>query len=170
MNNWSGVKTYYNVQSLEDIDMEQLGVKIGTRMLKECQYMVDNFSPDNGETTKIVEKQPDLTCEDLKNGDFYYVLERPDLGVKDTTYVTISNEMFLERMNNGKTYSLLNIEWKDNCEFDLIFKKSNDPIKKELSKPGDIYEYEILTNTDKSVFIKITWMNRTQQFELVKMD
>lgn len=73
-------------------------------------------------------------------------------------------------MKNGRTYALLHIKWKDNCEFDLTFKESNDPMKKEFSKSGDVYEYEILTNTSESVFLKTTWMDRSYQFELIKIN
>jgi len=138
-------------------------------MIKECQYVIDTFQPGIVGNEEKVTKQPDLKCDNLKNGDFYYLTKRTEDGIVDTTFVTISNDMFLERMKNGRTYSLLNIKWQDNCKFDLIFKESNDPMKKEISKPGDVYKYEILTNGNKSLFLKTTWMDRSYQFELIKI-
>lgn len=169
INNLKEIKKFYKTDTLEDIDFEQIGNKIGVKMVKECPYVLDNFPSGVVGDQEKVDKQPDLNCEDLKKGDFYYLTERPIDGIKDTTFVTISNDMFLERMRAGKTYSLLNIKWKDNCEFDLIFNESNDPMKKEFSKTGDTYEYEILTNSSESVFLKTTWMNRSYQFELIKL-
>ena len=167
--NWKEIKEHYKAETMEDIDMEEVGNKIGAKMIKECPYVLDNFPSGVVGDDEKVDKQPDLNCEDLKKGDFYYLTERPESGIVDTTFVTISNDMFLERMKNGKTYSLLNIKWKENCEFDLVFKESNDPMKKEFSKNGDVYKYEILTNSSKSVFLKTTWMDRSYQFELIKI-
>lgn len=169
INNWKEIKEHYKADTMEDIDMEEVGNKIGAKMIKECPYVLDNFPSGVVGNEEKVNKQPDLNCKDLKKGDYYYLTERPEGGIVDTTFVTISNNMFLERMKSGKTYSLLNIKWKENCEFDLIFKESNDPMKKEFSKNGDVYEYEILTNSSESVFLKTTWMDRSYQFELIKI-
>lgn len=169
INNFNEIKEYYDAKTMDDLDMETIGNKIGAKMIKECSYVLDNFPTGIVGNDKKVTKQRDLNCDDLKNGDFYYLTERPDMGIVDTTFVTISKNMFIERMKNGRTYSLLDIKWKNNCEFDLIFKESNDPMKKEVSKPGDVYEYEILTNGIESFFLKVNWMNRNYQFELFKV-
>jgi hypothetical protein len=154
---------------MADLDMESIGNKIGAKMIKECPYVLDNFPTGIVGNEEKVTKQLNLNCDDLKNGDFYYLTRRPDIGIVDTTFVTISKNMFLERMKNGRTYSLLDIKWKDNCEFDLTFKESNDPMKKEVSSPGDVYQYEILTNGTESFYLKVNWMDRTYQFELFKI-
>ena len=169
INNFQEIKEYYQAEMIEEIDMEELGGKVAVKMIKECPYVLDNFPSGIVGNEKKMDRQSDLECDDLKKGDFYYLTKRPDSGIMDTTFVTISNDMFLERMKYGRTYSLLNITWKDNCEFELTFKESNDPVKKELSEPGDIYKYEILTNDNKSLFLKTTWMERSYQFELVKI-
>lgn len=72
-------------------------------------------------------------------------------------------------MRNGRTYSLLEIKWKNECKFELEFQESNDPLKKEISQPGDIYKYEILVNDENSIFLKTFWQKREYQFELVKI-
>ncbi len=169
VNNLEELKDYYNAQTMSDLNMEEIGNKIGAKMIKECDYVIDNFPTGMVGSQEPVTKQQNLNCEDLKNGDFYYLNKRPQTGVIDTTFVTISNNMFLERMKNGRTYSLLNIKWKEDCKFSLEFKESNDPMKKEVSSPGDIYEYEILTNGEKSFFLNVFWRERTHQFELFKL-
>ncbi len=167
--NLKDIKEHYNAETMDDINMEEIGNKIGAKMIKECPYVMENFPSGVVGNEEKVTKQPNLKCDDLKKGDFYYLTQRPEGGIVDTTFVTISNNMYLERMKNGRTYSLLDIKWKDNCEFDLTFKESNDPMKKELSKSGDVYEYEIFANGNKSLFLKTTWVNRSYQFELVKI-
>lgn len=169
ISNFKEIKEQYKTETIDDIDMEEVGNKVGVKIIKECPYVLDNFPSGVVSNQEKVDKQPDLKCDDLKNGDFYYLTKRPEVGILDTTFVTISNDMFLERMKKGRTYSLLNLKWKDNCEFDLTFKESNDPIKKEFSKPGDVYEYEILINGNESVFLKTTWMKKSYQFELIKI-
>ena len=169
INNFNEIKEHYNANTMADLDIETIGNKIGAKMIKECPYVLDNFPTGIVGNEKKVTKQPNLNCHDLKNGDFYYLTRRPDIGIVDTTFVTISKNMFLERMKNGRTYSLLDIKWKDNCEFDLTFKQSNDPMKKEVSSPGDVYQYEILTNGTESFYLKVNWMDRIYQFELFKI-
>ena len=164
------VKKYYNAKTINDVDMDDFGGKIGARMIKECEYVADNFPSGVVGSEKKVEKQENLDCKSLKKGNFYYLTGSPNSKVLDTTFVTVSNNMFLERMKNGRTYSLLNVNWKDNCKFDLIFKESNDPIKKTMSEPGEKYEYEILSNNEKSVFLKVLWGKTEHQFELFKID
>lgn len=170
VSNIAEIKKYYKSKTIDDLNMEEISNKIGTKLIKTCSYVINNFPSGIVGNEKKVTKQSDLNCNDLKNGNFYYLTERSDSGIIDTTFVTISNHMFLERMKNGRTYSLLDINWKNNCVFNLTFKESNDPMKKELSKPEDVYEYEILTNGDKSVFLKTTWMDKSYQFELIKID
>ncbi len=163
------LKEYYGVTSFREINTEELGNKVAAKLLKNCDYALEAFSNQQKQEDKIVTKQPNLTCEDLKSGDFYYLNGRSNTTIPDTTYVTISNNMFLERMNNGRTYSLLNLEWKGECKFKLIFKESNDPFKKELSKPGDTYLYEVMTNGPESIVVKVYWRKEEFQVELFKV-
>ncbi|TMU50991.1 hypothetical protein [Flagellimonas algicola] len=170
IDNLKDIKEHYNAKTMDDIDMEEIGNKVGAKIIKECPYVTETFPTDIVGNEEKIAKQPDLKCGDLQNGDFYYLTQRPETEAADTTFVTISNDMFLERMKNGRTYSLLNIKWKDDCKFDLIFRESNDPFKKELSSPGDVYEYEILTNGSESLYLQSTWKKRSFQFELIKIE
>lgn len=170
VNNLIELKKHYSVQTMADLDLEKMGYKIGAKLIKECDYAIDNFLSGNVDSTKEVPKQQNLNCDDLKNGDFYYVNKIPEMGIVDTTFVTISKDMYLERMNNGRTYSLLKIKWKDDCKFSLEFRESNDPWKKEISNPGDIYEHEIMTNGEKSFLLTLFWRGKSNQFELFKLD
>ena len=170
VSNFNEIKEYSNVESIEAIDFEEFGNKIGAKMLKTCPYMVNNFAANNSiKEDDNIEKEKDLKCNDLKNGDFYYLTPTSKEDIYDTTFVTISNDMYLERMKNGRTFSLLTIKWKKFCGFDLIFKESNDPIKKELSKPGDVYKYEVLTNNSQSIYLKTVWLKKSYQIEFVKI-
>ncbi|MBM1106951.1 hypothetical protein JQC67_12440 [Aurantibacter crassamenti] len=161
------LKEVYKVEAFSDIDTEDLGNKVGVRMLKNCDYAIGIFSNQEKEEQEKIVKQANLTCDDLKSGDFYYLTNKTNI-VPDTTHVTISKNMFLERMDNGRTYSLLVINWQDDCNFELEFKESNDPLKKELSTAGDKYKYEILANREKSIVLKVFWGEHEFQVEFFK--
>ncbi len=170
LTNFKKIKEFYKAETIEDINMDEIGAKIGARIVKNCQYIVSTFGTNETEVAEVVEKDPNLKCTDLKKGDFYYLSKMYNGQSQDTTFVTISNNMYLERMNNGRTFSLLSIEWKNDCAFELKFKESNDPMKKEFSEPGEIYKYEVLTNKGNSVFIKNTRKDKSYQFELIKIN
>lgn len=169
VNNLKDIKEYYKAKTLDEINMEEFGGKIGAKLIKECQYVLDNFNSGGLDDDQKVDKQSDLKCDDIKRGDFYYTQKNIDKGI-DTTYVTITDTMFLERMKNGKTFSLLDIKWTSNCEFTLTFNNSNDPFKKQMSKKGDIYQYEVLQNNANSVFLQFNWKGKEYQFEMVKIE
>jgi len=130
---------------------------------------MDSFTDDSYKIDKDVEPDATLDCSALKNGDFYYAFPNPVTKENDTTFVTIKDKMYLERMNKGKTYSLLDIQWLDDCQFKLIFKDSNDPYKKKLSKEGEIYNYQVMSSTPNSFTIKFYMEDQAYKFELFKM-
>ncbi|MEM6894773.1 MAG: hypothetical protein AAF554_13860 [Bacteroidota bacterium] len=166
--NMEEIKKHYQVASLNDIDAEALGSKVAAQLLKHCDYALKVLAKEEKQEKKTVTKQANLTCKDLRSGDFYYLNEISNQQVPDTTHVTISGNMFLERMKGGRTFSLLNIEWTDDCNFVLVFKESNDPLKEELSKPGDEYVYEVMTNGPESFVLKLFWKKEEFQIEVFK--
>lgn len=66
--------------------------------IKKLGFVLNTFPTGVVGNEKKASKQPDLKCDDLKNRDFYYLTERPQNGIVDTTLLTISNKIFLERM------------------------------------------------------------------------
>lgn len=169
INNYNDLKKYYKAETLDDIDLEDFGITIGAKVIKDCPYIIESLASEGSKYEVTQTKASNLNCDDLRKGEFYYLTERPETTVKDTTFVTITDTMFLERMNQGRTYSLLTIEWKEDCKFDLTYKESNDPFKKGFSSKGDVYKYDILTNGANSVFIRAFWMGQSMQFELFKL-
>jgi len=170
INNSNLIKEYYKVTDLSEINFDELFAKVGAKIIKQCEYVIENFPLGTVGSDKKIDKQIDLDCEDKLIGDYYYFTKRPDSAILDTTFVNISNDKFLEKMNFSNTYSLLRIIWKDNCKFDLEFQESDDLIKKEVSKPGDIYHYEVIAKLKNSVFLKLFWNNREYQLELIKKE
>jgi hypothetical protein len=170
LKNLDGVLKIYNIKKIDDFDANQFGLDIGVLLMKTCQYALEHLTPSEYKIEDDFVPKEDLNCTQLKRGDYFYVFPNQVTKGSDTTYVTIKDKMYLERMQNGRTYSMLDIKWINDCKFDLIFKDSNDEIKSRLSKPGDVYHYEVIETTPNSYIIKTTWMKQTFKFELVKLN
>lgn len=169
MSNLDGLYKHYNAKTIDEIDMDEAGGIIGAHLAKNCDYIIEVFTDEAGKESEFIEPEEDLTCLDVHQGEYYYVNEVKELNIKDTTYVTITDTMYLERMRRGKTYSMLQIEWENDCGFKLTFKDSNDSLKKALSKPGDIYTYEIIKKTPTSIIVETFLRKKKYQVEFFKI-
>ena len=139
--------------------------------MKECDYVLENLTPKENKFKKNLKPKQNLDCTKLKTGEFYYLTPNTiNKTTNDTTFVTIKGNMFLERMNRGRTYSMLDINWIDNCKFELIFKDSNDPIKSVVSAPGEKYNYEMVSSTPNSYILKLFWGENEYKIELFKTE
>jgi hypothetical protein len=155
----------YEIKSIEELDFNKLGVEIGVKLMKECDYALEKLTPEENKFEKDFVPEKSLDCSNLKNGEFYYLNLNTITKTKDTTFVTIKDNMFLEKMNNGRTYSMLDIKWKSDCEFELIYKNSNDPIKSEMSKLGEKYKYQVVSSKSNSHILKLFWEKKEYKIE-----
>jgi hypothetical protein len=167
--NYSKIEEYYNTESLSESQLIAFSSKISAKTFNNCEYIYDNFPTGIVGEEKIVIKQDHVVCDDLKNGKFYYLTQRPNSQIRDTTFVTISDDRFLKEMRDRTTHSLSKIIWKDPCTYDLIFQESNDPFRKESVEYGQVFEYEVISNDEKSYFAKIIWKKREFRYELIKI-
>lgn len=158
---------FYHTDKLSDAQIFELKNKIAAKMLYTCKYLKENFP--TGLLDKKVPKKLNLDCDKLKVGKFYYLTQRPDSKIQDTTFVTISKDEYLEKMRNNTTYSRLKIVWKDNCKYDLIFQESDDPLKKEMFHKGQVFNYEIINEEDESIFVEINWEGQTYVGQMFKI-
>lgn len=158
----------YKIKSLDEYDFDKLALEIGTKLMKECDYILEDLIPNENRFKKDFVSKKNLDCSSFKNGEFYYLTSSTLTNSKDTTYVTIKEDMFLERMNSGRTYSILDIDWENDCNFELIFKNSNDPIKRVVSEPGEKYKYEMVSSTLNSYIFKLLWRNKEYKIEFFR--
>ena len=165
--NESLIREFYNTNELTDSQVFEFMNKIGAKLSDNCKYIVDNFPTGIIGEKRI--KQANVDCNDIKDGEFYYLTQRPDSHIQDTTFVSISKEVYLEKMSNKTTYSRSQIIWTDDCNFDLKFEESNDPFKKERFRKGQIFSYEIIANEKDSFFLEIDWDGQDYQFEIFKI-
>jgi hypothetical protein len=169
LKNLEDMYKFYNVKTMDDIDFDKIGNEIAAEIAKECDYIIPYLADPINKMEKDFVPEQNLDCSKLKKGEFYYLHTNPNSMKKDTTFVSIKDEMFMERMKNGRTYSFLDIKWIDDCRFDLIFKESNDPFKSVLSEKGDKYEYEMISSTPNSYIIRMKWKKQEYKFELYRI-
>ena len=161
---------YFNVDTFDEIDFDKFGAEIGAILTKECDYSTKLMKKPENQFEEDFIPQKNLDCKRLHSGDFYYLIQNPITNENDTTFVTIKGKMYLERMNMGRTYSMLDINWIDDCKFELIFKDSNDLFKDALSKPGERYSYEMVSSTPKSFIIRMDFNGQQFKIELFTVD
>ncbi len=160
------IQEYYDTKELSEVQINEFFNKIAAKTASNCEYIKENFP--TGIVGEKRTKQSDVKCDDLKEGEFYYLTQRPASKIQDTTFVSISKDNYYEKMRNRTTYSYSKIVWKDNCRYDLIFEKSDDPFKKELIKKGELFRYEIIANEEKSFFVEIDYKGTVFQYQIFK--
>ena len=89
--------------------------------------------------TKPLTKLNRTYCKDFLKYKKYKYLETEG----DTFNLTIGNGYWIDHFMDN-TYSKLKFYWINDCEFEIEFIESNNEIRKELSKSGDKYRYQIL--------------------------
>lgn len=172
--NIKAVNEFYGIKSISELDGHDLGRRVGLRVGKNCPYLATVELKESGldtlknelipnDTNEIVYDVP--SCEKLQNGDYYY-FQPPYL--KDTIFVTFSDKLYLERISAGRYYSMLDLKWKSNCEFELKFVSSNDPDKSLLSKPGDKYSYKIIEESESSFLVEFYWHTKKYPIRFFK--
>lgn len=169
LDNLPDIVKHHGVSSVTDIEGSEVAQILMARLAKGCLYA--RTIGTNSINVELPNYQPDknISCLDLQIGEYYYLTPNSSGQMRDTTFITFSKSEYMERMNRGRTYARLSLEWKTNCSFELTFIESNDPFKNNYSKPGDKYVYEIIRNKENSVIIKSNFDNQEIQFECFKL-
>jgi hypothetical protein len=135
---------------------------------KNCKNYVSLLDRlDKDENWKRIDKKEktrltDIQCQEfIKYRELYYI--EPTL---DTTYVTIENGFWTERLKRGQYVSKSSFRWTTGCDFELVFIESNDPVKGKLSKKGDKYTYRILDKKDTYFLLLGTVKKVSLQFKV----
>ena len=109
--------------------------------------ILEKWDPVNkGDWKEVSSKPPPAEksiCKEFAQRKNYSYLERSG----DTVHITIDNGIYTDHFVDG-TYSKLHFKWINDCEFQLEFIESNNLSRKNLSKPGDKYLYQVLSKED----------------------
>lgn len=129
------------------------------RMTKLCTAFTAMINAANGTDPYADEwlllKEPPASkvnkkeCRTLANYSSFYYYERGK-----TVAVTIKNGIYTENFEDG-SYSKLEFKWNGDCGFDLVFIESNNTLRKDLSRKGDVYHYAIYEKYDDKF---MTWI------------
>lgn len=161
------IREFYTTTELTESQMYEFANKIAAKNIYNCEYVKKKFP--TGAVGEKRTKQTNVDCDDLKESKFYYLIQAPNSSRKDTTFVTISKDEYLEKMRDRTTFSRLKIIWRDDCNFDLIFQESDDPLKKEMFQKGQIISYEVIANENDSFFLELEWQGQIIQGQMFKL-
>ncbi|MDT0557645.1 hypothetical protein RM697_03250 [Ichthyenterobacterium sp. W332] len=155
----------FRVKTMDSIPQDVF-IRIASKMTKQCSYLFNFVEPIKDK----ISNNNTLNCSELVDGNYYYLIPSyENRKVMDTTFVNINNHSWEEKMQKTNTYSNLKFLKKSDCEFSLEFIESDDDIKKNFSKKGDVYNYKIVGTTLNSLFLEIEMGKRKSYFELIKL-
>jgi hypothetical protein len=129
---------------------QQLGTSIYFRFQHNCRAfkeLLDRMYPIHEDWQNLSERpNSEISSKDCKTfrkyEDFWYFET-----TGDTVLVEIKGGFWTDSFKDG-TYSKLNFFWIDKCQFEIEFIESNNRIRKNYSKPGDRYKYQLLKTND----------------------
>ena len=97
------IREYYDTKELTESQINEFGNKIAAKTVDNCEYIKNNFP--TGIVGEKRTKQINVKCEELRESKFYYLTQRPNSQIQDTTFVSISKDEYLEKMRDRTTYS-----------------------------------------------------------------
>ncbi len=129
------------------------------RFQKNCKEFLDflyRIDPPKNDDWKKLNARPDITItkkelDDLKNQHNFYYFEWEG----EKTTVKTSNKYWIDTFSDG-TYSKLHFKWLTSNQFELEFIESNNNGRKNFSKLGDKYFYEIVSKENDYYWILVT--------------
>ena len=153
----------------------EIGNQIYFRLQKNCQefreylYRVDPPKDDNWmrldakPSIEITDKQIE-TFE--KTSKFYYYEYAGEI-----TKVQTDNKYWTETFLDG-TFSKLKYNWITTNSFELIFVESNNKTRKNFSKKGDRYNYQVISKEDNYYWVLVEIPNQSEllKFKLFTED
>ena len=143
---------------------------IAARLQRNCsefKLMCERMYPDKGGwihlNKKPISALDKKTCEDfIKIGKYYYLEANGD-----TTHLIIKNSTWEDHFLDG-TYSKLKFYWTGDCQFEIEFIESNNETRKNYSRPGDKYKYQVLEKNDGYYKLSVegVWTNEFYTFKV----
>lgn len=117
--------------------------RLAAKMPKRGDWQMLSEKPN----TKLVKK----VCREIPDHKNYHYIDYTG----DTVKIEIKKGIYQETFIDG-TFSKLSFNWVSDCEFELTFIESNQAIRKNISKPGDKYHYEVLEKHDGYYLVLVT--------------
>jgi hypothetical protein len=141
------------------------------RLQQTClsfKRILEKLDPVNKGDWQEVDSKPlpaadKSVCKEFAQRKNYSYLERSG----DTVHITVDNGIWTDRFEDG-TYSKLHFRWISDCEFQIEFIESNNRSRKNFSKPGDKFSYQILSRENGAYLMsaQIVGQDRFMTFKL----
>lgn len=162
---------YPYFDQIEENKIDSVGMSIYYRLQVKCPEFLDFLNQvdpkQDGETTLVNEKPiSKISLEELnefKNRTEFHYIDNDGKIAK----VKIENNLWVETFEDG-TFSKNQMTWASPAEFNLTFIESNNPIKKSLSKKGEVYEYWIVS-VENDVYKIAYEIPKINQFVIFKL-
>ena len=147
------------LRKLKDADTELVFNQIFFRMQRNClefELLLERLDPATStEKLERFHEKPqskisDAELEAFKKTEKFYYTEHD--GTK--TKVAVKNGFWTDRFKN-KTFSKLHFRWIGKAEFELEFIESDNLTRKNMSIPGDKYNYQVLSKEDKFYWMSL---------------
>ncbi len=159
------------IKDMNQTQAQEAWEKTLIRLQRTCysfKKILDKMEPGTQSDWKEVDSKPSpsadksVCLEFAKRKSFTY-LELSG----DTVHLTIDKGFWTDHFKDG-TYSKLRVHWKTDCELEIEFIESNNVIRKNFSKPGDKYSYQVLNKGNGFYFMsaEIVGQNRFMTFKL----
>jgi hypothetical protein len=138
------------------------------RQCKEFSDILQKTTEQQGDWQSVKEK-PKLkldktACRSFSDRTVYYYLETNG----DTVTVKLSQSVWQEKFIDG-SYSKLKFYWISDCEFELEFIESNHHIRKNFSRKGDKYRYQLFDKTKNYYSTSVELPDMPGIFETFKL-
>jgi hypothetical protein len=133
----------------------------------EFNQMLNRKSPAK-DGVSLVEERPKTKlnkkdCQKFFDRKDYWYIENNG----DTTNLKIENGLWIDKFKDG-TFSKLRVKRTSDCTFEIEFIESNNVTRKNFSRPGDKYIYQII-NKEKNYYemsAEIVEINRIEIFRM----
>ena len=149
--------------------IERILVRSHYELQKSCSEYIEltrRLVPMKGDWRIVVDSSVSAIdtsiCTTFSNYTEFYYLEHTG----DTTHLTIKDGFWTDFFSKQNTYSKCFFKWTDACNFELEFIKSDDILRKNMSKKGDKYQYRLISSTPTYFLLLAHYRNIWQEFKL----
>ncbi|MDB5200672.1 MAG: hypothetical protein JWQ27_81 [Ferruginibacter sp.] len=128
--------------SLISVTLKYIDIRL-QKLCPEFKKYLDELNPPKDDWTPV-QVRPESKMDKNSAREFllhkrYYYFDQD----MDTVNLSLSHSYWVDHFKNG-TYSKLLFKWTGNTTFEISFVESNNEIRKNLSKPGERYIYELI--------------------------
>jgi len=129
---------------------EDIATNVFFRLQRNCKAfkaILDKGGAQRGDWETVATKPATMLtkkeCAHFPDHKEYKYLE----STGDTVRLELANGFWVDHFKDG-TFSKLKLRWIADCEFEIEFVESNNNVRKNFSKPGDKYRYQVIDKTE----------------------